>query len=95
MSKKFYVVVPFYAVETSGAQKGVGGTFKSLFAPSKFLKSLSDEELENYKTQINQRVDIVMSGIIGLGLESKILEKERLISLFYEYYNPGQQLKTT
>lgn len=95
MSKKFYIVVPFYAVETPSAKKGLGQTFKSLFLPSKFIKSLSDEELENYKTQINQRVDMITSGISGLGLESKLLGNDDLISLFYTYYNPGHQLKTT
>lgn len=93
MSKKFYVVVPFYAVETPATKKSFTDTFKSLFAPSKFIKSLSDAELENYKIQINQRVDVIVSGISGLGLESRMLGKEELLSLFYSYYNPGHKLQ--
>lgn len=94
MSKKFYIVIPFYAVEAPKTKAGVLDTVKSLFAPSKFIRSLSDEELENYKVQINQRVDVVMAGIGGLGLESKLLNREELLNLFYTYYNPGQQLQT-
>lgn len=95
MSKKFYIAVPFYAVEAAKTRAGVLDTVKSLFAPSKFIRSLSDEELENYKVQINQRVDVVMAGIGGLGLESKLLNREELLGLFYTYYNPGQQLQTS
>lgn len=96
MSKKFYVVIPLHVVETVGTAgnitKGFLGALKSVASPSKFLKTLTDQELENYKIQLNQRVEFVMGGISGLGLESRLLNKEELAGLYYSYYNPGHHL---
>lgn len=93
MSKKFYIVVPFYVIESPASKTSFFDALTSIFAPSKFVKTLSDEELETYKTQLNQRIDIISEGVGGMGLEAKLLNKEELISLFYQYYNPGHQLK--
>jgi hypothetical protein len=96
MSKKFYIVVPLHAVETmsqsGGTAKGLLGALKSMVSPSSFVKTLTDQELESYKIQLNQRVDFVMSGVSSLGLESKVLKKEELMNLYYSYYNPGHHL---
>ena len=94
MSKKFYVVVPFYAVETPTSKTGLFNTLKGLLAPGKFLQALSDEQLDAYKSQLNQRIDVVVEGIAGLGLEAKVLDRAALTNLFYQYYNPGHQLTT-
>lgn len=94
MSKKFYVVVPFYAIEAVTATTGgIMDAFKSIFSPKQFVKSISDEELQNYKTQLDQRIGVISQGISGLGLETKVLSKDALINLFFEYYNPGHQAK--
>lgn len=96
MSKKFYVVVPLHVIETiakaGGTAKGFLGALKSIVSPSKFVKSLTDQELEGYKVQLNQRTEFLMGGIGGLGLESRILNKEELMNLYYGYYNPGHHL---
>lgn len=96
MSKKFYVIVPLYIVETmaraGGVTKGFLGALKSIASPSKFVKSLTDTELENYKIQLNQRIQFLTGGISGLGLEGRVLNKEELMNLYYSYYNPGHHL---
>lgn len=96
MSKKFYVVVPLHVVETmakaGGTAKGFLGALKSVASPSKFVKSLTDQELENYKVQLNQRIEFIAGGISGLGLDTKVLTKDELMNLYYSYYNPGHHL---
>ena len=96
MSKKFYIVIPLHVVEamsqSGGAAKGLFGALKSMVNPSGFVRTLTDQELENYKIQLNQRVDFVMSGVSGLGLESRVLKKEELMNLYYSYYNSGHHL---
>lgn len=92
MAKKFYVVVPYYAIETPANQGGFANALKSLLAPTKFIANLTDEQLQNYQTQLNQRVDVVLEGIAGLGLEAKVLNKDQLTKLYYSYYNPGHPL---
>lgn len=94
MSKKFYIVVPFYAIESPAGKTSFFDALTSIFAPSKFLKTLSDEELETYKTQLNQRIDIITEGVGGMGLETKLLGKTEIMNLFYQYYNPGHNLQT-
>ena len=89
MAKKFYVIVSFYPVEVvAPTKKSFLGAFKSVVSPSKFIKTLSDEELENYKTQLNQRIGIIIEGLSGLGIETRILAGDELKNLFYSYYNP-------
>ncbi len=93
MAKKFYIVVPFYAIEAvSPTKAGFFGAIKSVVSPSKFVKTLTEEELENYKTQIGQRIGVITEGLSGLGLQTKTLSGDELMNLFYSYYNPGQHL---
>ena len=95
MAKKFYIVVPLYIVETIGkgdSKTGLFGTFKSVVAPSKVAKMLTDQEFENYKTQLGQKSQFVMDSISGLGIETRVLGKDELMNLYYSYYNPGHHL---
>ena len=95
MAKKFYVIVPYYVVEAAASKTGLLNAVKGIFAPSSFVRALADEEFTTYKTQLQQRADVVIEGIAGLGLEAKVLGKEQLLELFYQYYNPGHQLQPT
>jgi type IV secretory pathway VirB4 component len=89
MAKRFFIVIPFYAVEAPKSKKGFKDTITSLFQPGKFIKELSETDLENYKIQLEQRIEIIAEGISGLGIGTKVLERDELIKLFYSYYNPG------
>ena len=94
MSKKFYVVVPFVPSAIGAASQKSGGIFegiKNIIRPPRMLATLSEEEFQTYKTQIDQRVDLVISGISRLGIQARPLEKEGLTNLFQALYNPGGQ----
>lgn len=89
MSKKFYVVVPFYVIEVATQSKaGFFDAFKNAFGSSKAAQTITDEQLQNYKVQLSQRIEIITQGISGLGLETRALAGEELKNLFYSYYNP-------
>lgn len=93
MAKKFFIVVPFYAIEVASPTKaGFFGALKSVVSPSKFVKTLTEEQLENYKVQIGQRIGVITEGLSGLGLQTKTLAGDELMNLFYSYYNPGEHL---
>ena len=95
MSKKFYIVIPLYVVETigKGNQKtGIFDAFKSIVSPSKFIKTLTDQELENYKVQLGQRIQFITGSISGLGIETRVLNKDELLNFYYSYYNPGHHM---
>lgn len=87
MSKKFYIIVPFYitALQKSGLMKG-------FLKSNKNAQSLQDKDFENYKTQLEQRVNLVLDNISNTGLSGKRLNKEQLANLYYQAYNPGIEM---
>lgn len=94
MAKKFYIIVPFFGIETPATKAGFMDAFKGLLAPTKFAKSLTDEQLQTYKIQLDQRIGLIRGGISSFGLETRVLETEELKKLFYSYYNPGHYLES-
>src|SRR3989344_4845490 len=79
MSKKFYIVVPFYVFEAP-SKSGIMQSFKSILKPSAVVKELTPEQLETYKSQLLQRTELIFDGLIGMGLKTKTLEKEELFA---------------
>ncbi len=87
MSKKFYVVVPFYVFEAP-TKTGIIQSFKGVVNPGSATKQLSDEKFAVYRNQLLQRSELVFGGLVGLGLRTRTLEKDELIDVFYNLYNP-------
>lgn len=85
MSKNFFVVIPFFIGPR--VKGGIIQTVKSIFKPSEAVK-FNPEEFESYRTQLNQRVNLVYENLAGLGLGAKVLQKEELTNLYYRLYNP-------
>src|SRR3989344_8203150 len=90
MSKKFYIIVPFYVFEAP-SKSGITQSFKSIFKPSAVVKELTPEQLETYKSQLLQRTELIFDGLVGMGLKAKTLEKDELMNLFYGLYNPSSK----
>lgn len=101
MDKKFYVVIPFYPLaDTQKALKesknfltGLGG----LFNKKEQHVVINEPELENAKTELRNRVQAVLSGLLQSGIQGLPLDTQELIELYYDTYNPDtatrQQLK--
>jgi hypothetical protein len=85
MSKRFYVVVPY--APGSDTQRGVMDRLQSLFIPATRVTLQRQKFLERRKV-LMQRVDQVLSGLQGMGLNSVVLNTQNLIELYYESYNP-------
>lgn len=92
MSKKFYIVVPFYVFETP-SKAGITQSLKSIFKPSSVAKQIKPEQLETYRNQLLQRVELVFDGLVGLGLKTRLLEGPELMNLYYGLYNPGVKVE--
>lgn len=93
MSKKFYIVVPFYVIEGGASKKSFVDGVMSIFKPAAFVKSLTDQEFNNYKVQIEQRVDLVTANVLSMGLAAKILEGNEIKDIFYGIYNPSAKAR--
>lgn len=92
MTKTFFVVVPY----TSTAIKSSAGMLDSILGSSASKKQVADTQkaidmasFEEKRSQLDQRVGVVMSGLSGLGIRSSQLKTEEVVELFYKTFNPG------
>jgi hypothetical protein len=87
MTKNFFIVVPYdpALVNRSGGMLanilpgGGGGT-----------TTLSDEQFEQYRTQLEQRASVIEQGLVRTGVRTVKLGTEEVIELFYKLFNPGE-----
>lgn len=76
MTKTFFVVVPYTPSVASASRFNNDG------------KSASDRFEEN-RSQIEQRLGVVQSGLTRCGLRTVQLGTEEVVELFYRLFNPG------
>ena len=97
MEKTFLVVVPFFPLGSAipGAGKGlldglpfIGKKKKPDAAEAAKSKEATEKSFMENIGQLTQRTNQVISGLLGIGLETTILENQALVELFYNFYNP-------
>ncbi len=94
MDKKFYIVIgyPDANADIRRALRQSTGFFAGtldLFRPSKTPHVVIDENaLEKAKTELRNRVNATMQGLLQCGVNSVPLDTQELIELYYEAYNP-------
>ncbi len=91
MTKNFFIVVP-YDPALINRGKGITGALNSLL-PSKNGSgsgTLTDEQFEQYRTQLEQRIAVVEQGLVRTGVRVVKLGTEEVIELFYKLFNPGE-----
>ncbi len=92
MTKTFFVVIPYTPtiLKTGGniLEKFMGGsTSKKQVADTK--KAIDLASFEEKRSQLDQRVRVIMGGLNGLGVRSSQLDTEAIVELFYKTFNPG------
>ncbi|OGC86700.1 hypothetical protein A3D70_02145 [Candidatus Adlerbacteria bacterium RIFCSPHIGHO2_02_FULL_54_18] len=92
MTKNFFIVVP-YDPALINRSKGVMGALSSLL-PSRAgggtSGPLTDEQFEQYRTQLEQRIAVIEQGLVRTGVRTVKLGTEEVIELFYKLFNPGE-----
>jgi len=86
MSKKFYVVIPY--VPGKVEVQSFMSRLTSVISPASTIK-LKKEKYEHYRELLEKRVEHVMAGLAGVGLNSVRLDTQSLIELYYSTYNPS------
>jgi hypothetical protein len=91
MTKNFFIVVP-YEPAIIGRGKGIGGTLNALLPSSKTTSgmALTDEQFEEYRVQLEQRISVIEQGLVRTGVRVVSLGTEEIIELFYKLFNPGE-----
>ena len=86
MSKNFFIVVPY---DPAFAARGKGLS-SMLPGSSATASALTDEQFEQYRTQLEQRVSVIEQGLVRTGVRIVELGTEEVIELFYKLFNPGE-----
>lgn len=89
MAKNFYVAIPLSVTPTKEG-KGIIAGITDIFKKKKTVtqQSAGPEQMATYKGQLQQRADLIIGGLSGMGLKGHMLEQEELVKLFNELYNP-------
>jgi type IV secretory pathway VirB4 component len=91
MSKNFFIVVPYdpALIARGGGIKGALGNLLPS-GNSSTQTSLDDEQFEQYRTQLEQRISVIEQGLVRTGVRIVNLGTEEVIELFYKLFNPGE-----
>ncbi|MFO0971753.1 MAG: hypothetical protein U0520_05415 [Candidatus Saccharimonadales bacterium] len=96
MSKEFYLVVPYAAELDAGkAVQASKGLLSGLFGNKSGVVTINESSLEKAKTELKNRVQNVVSGLLQMGVQSMPLDTQELIELYYNTYNPDTATRQT
>ncbi len=92
MTKTFYIVVPYTPTTINSGNQivntllGGKGSKKQVKDTKKAVDLASFEEK---RSQLEQRIGIIMSGLSRMGIRAKELKTDQVVELFYKTFNPG------
>ena len=89
MNKSFYLVVPYNPI--GGKKENFLDKIKYIVKPKENIQKIPIEKFQEYKSQLDQRVNHIITGLNGLEIKATLLNTNQLISLFYGFYNPGRK----
>lgn len=98
MDKKFYIVIPFYTnLDTRKVAQASKSFMSTVFGNKEQIVTVDEAKLEAAKTELKNRAQTVLSGLMQCGVQGAALDTQELIELYYDSYNPDtatrQQLK--
>ncbi len=101
MDKKFYIVVPYFPqteVQRALTQsKNFFSGLGAIFSNKEQHVVINEADLETAKTELRNRVQSLLSGLLQCNIQALPLDTQELIELYYDTYNPDtatrQQLK--
>ena len=89
MRKQFFVVIPYDVTQLPRAGMDLSDKILGLFGKKKSGENQENKELKEQLEQLDQRIDHVVNGLHQIGLRAVPLDKEELLELFYNLYNPA------
>lgn len=87
MTKRFFIVIPYSAAVLDIGKSG------GLFGKKKSVQEAAADNFAESRTQLSQRIDVVLSGIARTGVRAVQLGTEEAIEVFYQLFNPGEAEK--
>ena len=95
MDKSFFIVVPYYSnADAEKASTQVKGIFSGIFGSKEPTVTKIDRiTYDKAVTEINNRVESVISGLFQMGIHSVRLNTKELSELFYNFNNPDTAVR--
>ena len=95
MSKTFFVIVSYEdSSKRSNAMAESKGFFSSLFSSGEKQEIKIDTvTMDRAKEELRNRISLIMSGLIQLGIQCNRLSTAQLGELFYNFYNPDTAIR--
>ena len=101
MDKKFYLVIPYFPVtdvqKALTQSKNFISGLTQLFSAKEDHVVINEADLEKAKSELRNRVQAVLGGLLQCNIQGLPLDTQELIELYYDTYNPDtatrQQLK--
>jgi hypothetical protein len=101
MDKKFYVVIPYFPVvdvqKALTQSKNFFSGLGQIFNKTEQHVVINEADLEKAKSELRNRVQAVLGGLLQSNIQGLPLDTQELIELYYDTYNPDtatrQQLK--
>ncbi|HVX24090.1 MAG TPA: hypothetical protein VG992_01975 [Candidatus Saccharimonadales bacterium] len=92
MDKRFYLVIPYFPVtevqkaltQSKSFFSGIGGMLNK----QEQVVTVTETDLENAKTELRNRVQAVLAGLLQCGIQGLPLDTQELIELYFDTYNP-------
>ncbi len=88
MTKNFFIIVPYDAAIISNKKSLIPG-----FSSSKPNKEQEEEDFEEKRNQLEQRMGVVEQGLVRCGIRVAKLGTDEVVELFYKIFNPGETEK--
>jgi len=89
MTKSFFLTIPYNSVSNPG--KSFSNMLKKKDGTTD--QKNTNDDFEEIKNQIEQRVSVVEQGLARCGVKIARLGSEELVELFYRIFNPGDAEK--
>ena len=95
MDKSFFIVIPYYtSVEAEKAMEETKNFFKTFSkAKAPTVSRIDRATYDKAVTEINNRVETVISGLFQLGIHSVRLNTKELAQLYYNFNNPDTAVR--
>lgn len=89
MTKSFFIVIPYTPPVLTASKNPIS----SFMRKSEENKILANEQFEEYRSQLEQRVGVVEQGLVRCGIRVAELGTEEVVELYYKIFNPGETEK--
>ncbi len=89
MTKSFFIVIPYIPAIIKTRKS----TLSSLLGRKEQASRERSETFEENRTQLLQRMEVVMSGLTRMGVRAIPLGTEEIVELYYKLFNPGDTEK--